>query len=262
MTLTLEDTLMYGVKGGYMKYSVKELADLAHVTVKTLHHYHKLGLLMPSEISEAGYRYYGIEELKRLQEILFYKELDIPLAEIKCLMEDASNRLQTLEKQKELFLQKLERYTKLLETLNLSLDYSRKGENMDKHLLFKGFNTEEEWQAALEEQKKHLQKEYQIALDTETIEVEKMNLLAIEAKNYLDMMAASLKNGVKYNDAIVQKQVRNHLDFLNKHGHAISEEDYIQQTKFFLQDDFHRNMLENQQTGLAYYLVAIAENLK
>ncbi|GKU83052.1 MerR family transcriptional regulator [Niallia sp. NCCP-28] len=244
-----------------MKYSVKELANLAHVTVKTLHHYHKLGLLMPSEISEAGYRYYGIEELKRLQEILFYKELDIPLAEIKGLMEDASNRMQTLEKQKELFLQKLDRYAKLLKTLNLSLDYSRKGENMDKHLLFKGFNTEEEWQTALEEQKNHLQKEYQVEFDTQTIEVEKMNQLAIEAKNYLNTMAASLRNGVKYNDPIVQKQVQNHLDFLNKHGHALSKEDYIQQTKFFLQDDFHRNMLESQQIGLAYYLVAVAKNL-
>lgn len=54
-----------------MLYGVKETAALSKVTVKTLHHYHKTGLLMPCEISEAGYRLYGTEELERLQQIIF-----------------------------------------------------------------------------------------------------------------------------------------------------------------------------------------------
>ncbi len=65
-----------------MRLTVKELADLANVTVKTLHHYHKIGLLIPNEISEAGYRYYGQAELERLQQILFFRELDFSLEDI------------------------------------------------------------------------------------------------------------------------------------------------------------------------------------
>lgn len=49
-----------------MKLTVKELSHIANVTIKTLYHYHKIGLLAPKEISEAGYRYYGADELKRL----------------------------------------------------------------------------------------------------------------------------------------------------------------------------------------------------
>lgn len=66
-----------------MFFSVKEMAELSHITVKTLHHYHKIGLLLPAKITEAGYRLYSMEELERLQAILFYRELDFPLLKIK-----------------------------------------------------------------------------------------------------------------------------------------------------------------------------------
>ena len=70
------------------KYSVKKLAKLAGVTVRTLHHYDKIDLLKPALRSDKHYRYYGQEELLRLQQILFYKELGFPLQEIKEILED------------------------------------------------------------------------------------------------------------------------------------------------------------------------------
>lgn len=78
-----------------VKLIVKELSHIANVTIKTLYHYHKIGLLVPKEISEAGYRHYVADELKRLQEILFYKELDIPLSEIKTLLDEDAERTST-----------------------------------------------------------------------------------------------------------------------------------------------------------------------
>ncbi|WP_420830634.1 MerR family transcriptional regulator [Cohnella algarum] len=62
-----------------MLYTVKEVSSLSGVTIKALHYYHKIGLLPPREISDAGYRLCGAEELKRLQHILFYRELDFSL---------------------------------------------------------------------------------------------------------------------------------------------------------------------------------------
>jgi DNA-binding transcriptional MerR regulator len=64
-------------------YTVKKLADLAGVTVRTLHHYDEIGLLKPSSVGGNGYRYYAEAALYRLQQILFYRELDVPLDEIK-----------------------------------------------------------------------------------------------------------------------------------------------------------------------------------
>ena len=54
-----------------MSYTVHEVAKLSGVTIKTLYHYHKRGLLMPESIAENSDRYYGEKELKRLQQILF-----------------------------------------------------------------------------------------------------------------------------------------------------------------------------------------------
>lgn len=68
-------------------YTVHEAAKLAGVTVKTLHHYDRIGLLCPAVDEENGYRRYGARELERLQQILFFRELDFPLREIKAMLD-------------------------------------------------------------------------------------------------------------------------------------------------------------------------------
>ena len=59
-------------------YTVRQLANMAGVSVRTLHHYDHIGLLRPSARTAAGYRLYGTKDLLRLQQILLYKELDLP----------------------------------------------------------------------------------------------------------------------------------------------------------------------------------------
>lgn len=71
-----------------MEYSIKALADLAGLTPRTLRWYHKEKLLQPSRISEAGYRLYGTAEVDRLQQILFYRELGLELAQIRRILDD------------------------------------------------------------------------------------------------------------------------------------------------------------------------------
>ncbi|MGO3750973.1 MerR family transcriptional regulator [Vagococcus salmoninarum] len=69
-----------------MTYTIKELANLAGVTPRTLRHYHQLGLLLPAYLTEAGYRIYTQVEIDKLQHILFYRELAVPLEQIKDLL--------------------------------------------------------------------------------------------------------------------------------------------------------------------------------
>ena len=70
-----------------MAYTVSELAELAGVSVRALHHYDRMGLLVPRRRNRSGYRLYGDEELKRLQQILLFRELDFPLGEIRRILE-------------------------------------------------------------------------------------------------------------------------------------------------------------------------------
>ncbi|GGF79457.1 MerR family transcriptional regulator [Paenibacillus albidus] len=243
-----------------MLYTVKEVASLAKVTVKTLHHYHKIGLLPPSEVSEAGYRLYGTKELERLQQILLYRELDFTLEQIKQLLEEEPERSSILAQQQELILLRKQRLETILETLRKSIDCAEKGETMDDQELFKGLESEEAWQEALQEQNEYLKETYQFdLLDSAQLDLQNMNDMAAEAASFMRAMATALQAGVKHNDGKVTGLLRSHLVFLNKQGHSISAAEFAAQNRFFLGDDFHRQMLEGQQTGLAYYLSAAAE---
>ena len=68
-------------------YTVKQLCDLAGVTPRTLHYYDQIDLLQPSDVGENGYRYYDDAALLRLQQILFYRELDLGLLQIKDVLD-------------------------------------------------------------------------------------------------------------------------------------------------------------------------------
>ena len=84
---------------------ISEVAKLSGVTVRTLHYYDEIGLLNPSETTEVGYRMYSNKDLETLQQILFFRELDFPLNEIKEIMKNPNyDKNEALNKHKELLI--------------------------------------------------------------------------------------------------------------------------------------------------------------
>lgn len=80
--------------------TVHEVSKLAGVSIRTLHHYDRIGLLYPTEVTEAGYRLYDDTALERLQCILLFRELEFPLKEIKGILDSPSfDRNKALEQQ-------------------------------------------------------------------------------------------------------------------------------------------------------------------
>lgn len=261
LTLLLGEALDCSQKGvkHIMLFTVKEVSDLSKVTIKTLHHYHKIGLLQPAEVSEAGYRLYGTKELERLQTILFYRELDFSLEQIDQLLDQERGRAAILAEQERLLEQRRERLDKIMNTLRKTKASLESGEPLAQAELFIGFEDEEAWREALQEQSDYLREQYGVELEAEPIDVQGMNEQAAEAAVFMKDMIASLHGGVMHNDPRLQELIRGHLAFMNDHGHQVSAADFAAQTSFFMQDDFHLKMLEGQQTGLAYYLNAAAE---
>lgn len=109
-----------------MKLHIKEFARLTRVSVRTLHFYDEIGLLKPSSVDEQnGYRFCDEDSLTRMQEILFYRELDFPLKEIRTILSSPDyDRQKALAEQKHLLTLKKER----LERLITALDSAMKGE--------------------------------------------------------------------------------------------------------------------------------------
>ena len=127
--------------------TVKEISDLTGISVRTLHYYDEIGLLKPTEKSDAGYRLYDDKALETLQQILFFREFDISLKEIKAVLDNpALERNQILQVQRKMLVTKKER----MERLIASIDDILKGENTMDFTIFTKTEVEEMFQTMLE----------------------------------------------------------------------------------------------------------------
>ncbi len=124
-----------------MAYSIKEIADLAGVTTRTIRYYDEIGLLDPALLGGNGYRYYDHDSLLRLQQILFFRELEVPLREIQLIMGRPDfDLLSALENHRTALQTKARRLETLIDTLDQTVA-SVKGEGtMSDKEIFKGFD--------------------------------------------------------------------------------------------------------------------------
>lgn len=120
-----------------MRLSVSQMAKLTGVSIRTLHYYDHIGLLCPEIAADSGYRWYGAADVEKMQQILFYRELDFPLKDIREILADPRyDKQEALRRQRRLLLLKRERLDGLLELLDANL----KGE---RTMEFKGFDARE-----------------------------------------------------------------------------------------------------------------------
>jgi len=123
-----------------MAYTVGEVARLAGITNRTLHHYDEIGLLTPSGRSPAGYRLYDGEDLQRLQEILYFRQLGFGLEEIRTVVTDPGyDRGEALRRQRTLLGGHIERLESLISSLDAAIDAHEKGLTMNKEDMFEVF---------------------------------------------------------------------------------------------------------------------------
>jgi DNA-binding transcriptional MerR regulator len=125
--------------------TVKQVAKVAGISVRALHHYDEIGLLRPAHKGANGYRYYGEEELLRLQQILIHRELDIPLLEIAAILDATGfDRLATLEKQRERLAGEARRYAQLVRTIDRTIASLKGDRAMRNADLYKGISPEKQ----------------------------------------------------------------------------------------------------------------------
>ncbi len=120
-----------------MNYTVSQLAALAGVSVRTLHHYDEIGLLRPSRVGANGYRFYNEPAVLRLQQILLYKALDLSLDEIRDLLDRPDfDVLRALEDHRQALRQRLGRLRRLMQTVDKTIAHVKGETKMDDKALF------------------------------------------------------------------------------------------------------------------------------
>ena len=196
-------------------FTVKQLSKMAGVTPRTLHHYDDIGLLKPSQVGENGYRYYGEEALIKLQQILFYRELDFPLEEIRRIMGRRDfDLLGALQSHREALQKKSARLSQLLATVDNTIQHIQGEKLMSQKDLFEGFSEEE--------QEKYAQEAEQM-YDPETVResnrkwksysaAKKEAILAEGRQVYEDMITAMPKGASSPEVQAVVERWRKHMD--------------------------------------------------
>lgn len=135
-------------------YTVNQLAQMAGVSVRTLHHYDEIGLLKPAFTGDNRYRYYGEDELLRLQQILIHRELDIPLSEIGAILDAPGfDRLATLRRQRRRIAAQAKRFATMMRTIDRTIAHLQGQDKLMDEDLYSGIVSPEkqaEYEAWLE----------------------------------------------------------------------------------------------------------------
>lgn len=199
-----------------MGYTVKQISKLAGVSVRTLHYYDEIGLLKPTSIASNGYRIYENEALIKLQQILFYRELDIPLDKIRQVLESPDfDLLSVLESHKLALKTRIARTERIIGTVEDTINYLKGKSTMNDKDLFKAFTEEEQEKYAIEAEKLY---------DPETVRAsnkkwksyspeKKAGILAEGNKIYLELLSAMPKGAGSVEVQTCVENWRRHMDY-------------------------------------------------
>lgn len=234
------------------RMKVQQVAKLTGVSVRTLHYYDEIGLLAPGEVTEAGYRLYGEAELEKLQQILFYRELDFPLLQIKDLLSRPDyNREEALRGQRELLTLKRDRLNKLISLLERTL----KGEI---RMNFEEFDSSE-LQRAREEYAQEAQRRYG---DTDAYKVSKERAdnyqqedwarIQGEIKSCYDAFICAMAHGPASEEAA--QAVKGWRDCITQNFYPCTDEILTGLGEMYVGDSRFTENLNREQEGLAQFM--------
>ncbi len=196
-------------------YTVQELAAIAGVTVRTLHHYDEIGLLTPIRTTSNKYRAYNETDLLTLQQIMFFKELDFQLDEIKRIMSDTHfDVVGALSRHKKVITQKKKRMEELLQTIDNTIHKINKKRTMEDQELYDGFSKEElkEWNKEAEQRWGHTDQYKQSVGRYESLTKKQKLQMEKDGDALMDEIVLHMDKGASSPE--VQALVQRHYDSL------------------------------------------------
>lgn len=240
-----------------MAHTVGEVARMAGVTVRTLHHYDDIGLLQPSGRSDAGYRLYEHGDLERLQELLFYRELGLGLAEIRRLVEDEEyDRATALRSHRRMLIERRDRTSALIDAVETALEARVRGITMNAEDMLEVFGdfdpsqhedeVQERWggSPAFEESRRR----------TSTYTKEDWLRIKEETGANLDRFAALLRAGAEPAGEEAMDAAEEHRSHISRFFYDCSYEIHRGLATMYVQDARFTRFYEDVEPGLARFV--------
>jgi len=232
-----------------MKMQIKKFAELTGVSVRTLHYYDEIGLLKPSSVDRfTGYRYYDESSVLRMQEILFYRELDFSLKSIAEILSSPNyDREKALKEQKKLLTLKKER----LERLILSIDNAVKGENV-----MSAFDNSEFEAYKAEAKEKWGNTKAYAEFSAKTNGYSKGRFADINAglEYIFRDFAELMKSGAEPSSDEVQALVKKLQDYITEYYYTCTDEILAGLGQMYLADERFKNNIDKYASGTAEFV--------
>ena len=232
-----------------MKMQIKEFAEFIGVSVRTLHYYDEIGLLQPAEVDRTtGYRFYNEDSLFRMQEILFYRELDFSLKSIRELLSSSNyDKAKAIQEQKQLLILKKER----LERLISAIDDAKKGENVMKafdNSEFERYKSEaqERW-GNTDAYKEHAQK-------TKNYGKDKWSSLVADMDIIFNEFALCMKNDDTADTEEAQRLVKKLQNHITENYYTCTNEILFGLGQMYVADERFKNNIDKHANGTAVYV--------
>lgn len=233
--------------------TIGEVAELAGVTVRTLHHYDELGLLCPSERSDAGYRLYSYEDLGRLQEILIWRQLGFSLVEIGSLMDDPEyDRLSALEHQRDLVRGEIERLGALAAAVEAAIAAHRNGTRVKETSMFEGFDPSE-YEDEARERWGHTEAYQESARRARAYGEAEWSQIRAEAEAIVRELVALMRAGEPATGEAARALAERHREHISRWFYPCSLSMHRGLAEMYVTDERFRRSYERESAGLAAY---------
>ena len=232
-----------------MKMQINEFAKLTGVSVRTLHYYDEIGLLKPAEVDEwTGYRFYDENSLEKMQQIMFYRELDFSLKSIMEILSSPDyDKQKALDEQKKLLILKKERLEKLIS----AIDGAKKGQttmNAFDNTEFENYKNEvkEKW-GNTEAYKEYSQKSKGYSKDS-------FNALGEGLERILEEFAICMNSGATPDSKESQNLVEKLQNYITENFYTCTNEILAGLGQMYVADERFKNNIDKHSVGTAEFV--------
>lgn len=242
-----------------MEYTVQKLAQLAGVSARTLRYYDTIGLLKPARTSASGYRVYGQAEVDKLQQILFYKELGVCLADIRDIVTAPSfDALRALREHRDKLVAKRKQLDLLIINVNQSITSIERKINMRDQDKFAGFK-----QKMIEENERKYGEEIRAKYGDEQVDEANKKFMAMNEEQYagaeklsavvMETLHAAMATGDPAGE-LAQKTADLHRRWLSCYWPQYTPEAHAGLARMYVEDERFTAYYEQKQPGAAVFL--------
>lgn len=242
-----------------MEYTVQKLGKLTGVSTRTLRYYDEIGILKPARINSSGYRIYGQEEVDRLQQILFYRELGVSLEDIKKIITDPSfDGAEALKEHREKLLEKRAQLDVLIANVEMTIMYTEGRISMSNEEKFEGFKKK-----MIEDNEKKYGKEARERYGSEAVDQSNAKLMNMTEEEYKEVtglerqMKETLAQAFATGDPsgpLAQKAAQLHKEWLCYYWNQYSKEAHAGLAQMYVDDERFKAYYDKEKPGTAEFL--------